>query len=422
MERYQRGLSSVFLTSVVLAAVVLCLGFALLKGARHLSVLCLSVLGTMACLKVWATVGKSNVSYTLNAGRTRLFPGDVLHLRLAVENRKFLPLSFEAHIPVDPGLRIDGGGTLPAGRIDARGTLLWFESADLAWDLAAFRRGVHVVGPPVYETGDALGFYVNEDRTDGQIEVVVYPRIVHLHPLSIPRRLFFGTPGGESPVDDPVYILGTVDYHHSRPARYIHWKASARHSRLQEKVFEPTAQEKVLLVVDVAGFSGEPGASGQDPEAAPEQGLEDVFERTIEVVASLAAMLDRRGCAVGLATNGTVRGGSCLVPVARNPFQMTAILETLARVTSHPDMPVIELIRKSPSVRGGTTCVYFCRRPGSETDAARSLFRRLRIPVVFLDSNDVLSRSSGASPGPGAAPYPGSSGMDRRAATREVGL
>ena len=75
-----------------------------------------------------------------------------------------------------------------------------------------------------------------------------------LGPLSLPRRDFFGVPGGESPVDDPVYILGTTDYQNGRPAKYIHWKASARHHRLQEKVFESTEQEKILLVVDVDQF------------------------------------------------------------------------------------------------------------------------------------------------------------------------
>jgi uncharacterized protein (DUF58 family) len=393
VERYQRGVSSVFVIWITLTLVVLCLGIALIKGARHLSVLCISILVTMGGLKAWTTAGKSNVHYEVEPGATRLFPGDLLHVRLVAENLKFLPMSFEAHIPFEPGLQLASGET----RLDARGTLLWFESSDLGWDLRAVRRGVYAVGPPVYETGDPLGFYVNENRTDGHFEVVVYPRIVHLRPFSLPRRLFFGTPGGESPVDDPVYILGTVDYHHSRPARYIHWKASARHNRLQQKVFEPTVQEKVLIVLDVAGFCGEP--------------LLQAFEQTIEVVASLAAMLDRQGCAVGLVTNGATKQGNCTVPIARNPFQMAAILETLARVTNRPDMAVTDLIQRNPSAQGGTTSVYFAHEANGETDAALSLFRSRRIPVVFLGSTRA-SALAVTTPGPG--------GLDDHAAMSEA--
>ncbi|MBW1691959.1 MAG: DUF58 domain-containing protein, partial [Deltaproteobacteria bacterium] len=49
-------------------------------------------------------------------------------------------------------------------------------------------------------------------------------------------------------------MLGTRDYQNWRPARHIHWKASASHNRLQEKVFEPSEQEKVLLAVEVSQF------------------------------------------------------------------------------------------------------------------------------------------------------------------------
>ncbi len=67
-------------------------------------------------------------------------------------------------------------------------------------------------------------------------------------------RELFGVPGVKSPVKDPVYILGTRDYQPSGPSRHIHWKASARHLKLQEKVFEPSEQEKVLLALEVGSF------------------------------------------------------------------------------------------------------------------------------------------------------------------------
>ena len=85
---------------------------------------------------------------------------------------------------------------------------------------------------------------------------------MHLAPFNLPKRDFFGVPGGESPVNDPVYILGTSDYHYGRPSKYIHWKASARYQRLQEKVFDSSEQEKVLFLIDVGEFAKVPCRRG----------------------------------------------------------------------------------------------------------------------------------------------------------------
>ena len=191
-----------------------------------------------------------------------------------------------------------------------------------------------------------------------------------LRPLSLPRRDFFGTPGGESPVNDPVYILGTTDYHHGRPSRFIHWKASARHDRLQEKVFEPTQQEKILLLVDVDRFSRCPS--------------EEAFERTLEVVASLAARLDRRGCAVGLLTNGTTKGASPYLPVSRSSSHLPAILETLARLERQPRETVAGMLWRRLEIPWGTTCLYFAFEEDDGARTAREDLRRRKVPVLLF--------------------------------------
>ena len=114
-------------------------------------------------------------------------------------------------------------------------------------------------------------------------------------------RDLFGVPGAKSPVKDPVYILGTRDYRPSGPSRHIHWKASARHLRLQENVFEPSQQEKVMLALEVRSF-------GKSTE-------KEAFEHTLEVIASLAVQLQDTGCAVGLVTNGVLTGGVKLLEI-----------------------------------------------------------------------------------------------------------
>ena len=203
------------------------------------------------------------------------------------------------------------------------------------------------------------------------IEVVVYPRLVPLKSLTAPRRDFFGSPGAESPVEDPVYILGTRDYQHGRPAKYIHWKATARHHKLQEKIFEPSAQEKMLLVVDVGQFS--------------RHGAEEAFERMLETVASVAVRLAERGCAVGLITNGRMTGeGSSIVSVTRNPRQMTILLEALARVRMEPARGLIDTFRLHLRVPWGISCLYFALEKDETAQMAREYFTQRRVPFLFF--------------------------------------
>ena len=137
------------------------------------------------------------------------------------------------------------------------------------------------MGPPSLAVGDLFGFYTREIKTQASVDIIVYPRLVEIKPLSLPRRAFYGIPGARSPVEDPVYIYGTKDYQPGSPARRIHWKASARHNRIQEKLCEPTEQEKILILLDVGPFA--------------EVRAEEAFERIIEAAALLRGMAGSAG-------------------------------------------------------------------------------------------------------------------------------
>jgi uncharacterized protein (DUF58 family) len=378
----QRRASSLFVTPLILCLVGLCLLAGLVNRAYHLTVLCLVVFAVTAGLRLWAQSSAAKMEWRLQVDKTRVFPGDCITVAISAENRGFLPLSFETSVPVSIGLDRHPG----IEPIHTENSLLWFQSLYVEWDLLALRRGVHTVGPANTATGDLLGFFVKENMGKEQIEVIVYPRLIPLHPFSLPKRDFFGIPGGESPVDDPVYILGTVDYHHGRPARHIHWKASARHDRLQQKVFEATKQEKILLVFDVDGFA--------------EEEDEGAFEEVLEVVASLAARIDRQGAAIGLFTNARVAKGSPIVPVTRNPFQMTAILETLARMQMRQGFPISEVLQTGPALSWGTTCIYFALSASDNTNRGRALFARRRTPLVLLTYSNICELRGKGSPGP----------------------
>jgi uncharacterized protein (DUF58 family) len=248
---------------------------------------------------------------------------------------------------------------------------LWHQTVKFHQDFVALRRGVYQVGPPRIRTSDFLGFFEREKRATDTIDIIVYPRLVSLRPIAIKRRDLFGVPGAKSPVKDPVYILGTRDYQPSRPSRHIHWKASARHLRLQEKIFEPSEQEKVLLTLDVGSF----GESNQ----------KECFEHSLEVVASLAVRLDGMGYAVGFAGNGTLKGSnSSNIPIARGPRQIPAILETLARMQTMPSGTMAQAIKQSLGSQRGVSCVHFCYEDDPSVSDMEKFFQKRQIPATFL--------------------------------------
>jgi uncharacterized protein (DUF58 family) len=367
METQERGVPTVFVIPLIQFFVGCLLFVALLYGKRDLVILTLLVLGLVTGVRVWTRISLSGLHCRSAVDKQKLFPDETLTLHLKAENKKFLPIWLQVIIPARGLIHLPTRDTI----LRKESSLLWFQRTRFYWELTAQRRGVHHIGPFHILAGDLFSFFTREKRMDESYEIIVYPRMVPIKPFSLPRRDFFGIPGARSPVQDPVYILGTRDYQHGQPAKYIHWKASARHNRLQEKVLESTQQEKVLLVVDADPFV--------------KHNAEKEFERTLEVVASLAARLDRKGHAVGLLTNcGVVGRRSGIVPMSRNHQQLPTLLEVLARVQMKSQGTIMDLLRDGLTLTWGSSCVYFSYEADGTIATAQEYFRRSKAPVIFF--------------------------------------
>ncbi len=359
-------LTSIFLLAPGLVFAGGLLFVALLNRQHLLIVLSLLILGTAACAKLWTAASRSRLACRSAIDRKRLFPGERLALTVEVANRSFLPVALRVAAPAD-------GFIGPSGESEANGEagLLWYQTVAFHWTLTASQRGVFRLGNHRCTAGDLFGFFAATRTAGDAREIVVYPRVVPTARFPLPRRDFFGMPGAESPIRDPVYILGTREYQPGRPAKHIHWKATARHHRLQEKLFEPTEQEKILLAVDVEGFA--------------RHGAVREFERTLEAVASVAVRLDREGCAVGLIVNGVVEGrGEFAVPIGRHPQQLPALLELLARLGIKATVPLGEALRAGNHLPWGVSCVCFACENDARTASVLNDLGRRRVPAILV--------------------------------------
>ena len=155
------------------------------------------------------------------------------------------------------------------------------------------------------------------------------------------------------------------------PSRRIHWKVSARHNRLQEKLCEPAEQEKLLILLDVDEFENE-------------QAMED-FEKSLEVIASLVLQMNRRGIAVGFATNGNMPGGgSKIIPISRSTQQIEFLLESLARIGVKKAGLIADILLRGYQIPWGVSSIYFaCNRCG-QFRSAMAFMRHRNIPIRFV--------------------------------------
>ncbi len=367
MQEYEDRLPSLFVIPLMQLFVGLFLFIALLNRQWGLTVLTLLVLITVKGAKVWSKSSLAGIKCYSVADKMRAFPGETITLNVRVENSKFLPIWVRMKVPVHGSLHPSGSDT----SLTKESGLLWYQRVSLQWELTAQRRGWHRIGPPNLTAGDLLGFFTQKREESESLHVIVYPRLVPLKTISIPRRELFGSPGAKSPVQDPIYILGTREYQPWQPARYIHWKASARHNRLEQKVCEPTTQVKVLLIVEVDQFAS--------------SNMEESFERTLEIVASLAVQLDSQGYALGLATNGRISGGDLSVlPIARTPQQLSDILEVLARLQMKSKGDLVNLLKHGLELPRDLSCVYFSYEKNDTAIATTEFFAQCKIPMVSI--------------------------------------
>ena len=368
MKADEYRLPTVLIIPLIQLFVVIFLFMALLNGQRELTVLGIVVLTILAGTKIWSRLSPVKVHQETMLDKLRGFPGETFIFSTRVRNAKILPVL--AQLAVSFSKDFQSADKQPAA-LKKSCSLLWYQEANFRWHLKALRRGVYRIGSAELRVGDPFGFHSRKPDTVSPIDVIVYPRLIPLKPVRLPRRYLFGIPGSKSPIEDPVYVYGTREYQSGRPARYIHWKASARLARLQEKICEPASQEKILVIVDVTRFA--------------ELGAHAEFEKILEVAASAAVHFDRLGFAVGLVTNGELKGGgTSVLPIGRGTQQIPKILEILARLQMTPAADLGEVLRRSLKLTWGTTAVSLSYDSGESCKEIFAFFNHRRGPIVSV--------------------------------------
>lgn len=338
-------------------AVALCTGgLALLFPVRWLLYLVYVYLLLLLAAYLWVR----SVGPRLRLERRLAAPwaevGDELEEHWSLHNQAALPLLW---------LEIDDDSTLPG--YNARRVAACEAHRSEHWRTGARcdRRGVYRLGPLTARIGDPLGIVRYSWREEHARQLVVYPPLVRLPPLPLPR----GRRGGLAQADLlQLYATPSVgavrDYTPGDPPGRIHWPFVARHQRLIVKEFDQERAGALWLVLDLAAAAYPPGSvamtAGRPLDTYVQRSV--VSERPIEVMppslvdlavtltASLAAQVLAEGRTVGLLCDD---GRRRLVPPGSGMRQLWQILNELVDSEATGRQSLGDLLRRGWGPREG---------------------------------------------------------------------
>lgn len=354
-----------FSISLVLTGFVLFL--ALANSLSGLSAVTAGIFILMSATRLWAVFSLARLGADVGCDRDRLFPDEDFVIGIELENRKPLPVWVSLELPA-PRTFVPAEGGEDGRGIRSETGLLPYEKLKGRWTYVAKKRGVYSLGPMVLRSGDLLGLHRKEKTLFWRKEIVIYPKLRPIAGPELSFREYFGIHPSKGLVEDPAWYAGTRDYSGTRPAKNIHWKASARLDSLQEKIFEPTSHRKVFFLLDGHGFL-------RDRD-------EEEFETALEVVGSLAARSAETGASFGMATNLEVGNFAPVLPLGRGPEHLGRLLELLARTRPEAGENIISLLEKGGI--GGVGYVVCAREADEKTRRYFDLPSVKRNRMIFL--------------------------------------
>jgi len=306
--------------------VVICIAVAAISRAPALIVLAFGSLITLIVVEITGRLALAAVDARVTLLPDRIVAGELPVATVEVTNRKPLPLPWlDARLflveGVEPPNPAPGS---PRGWIDFGFPMRGRERVLVRLPVRVPARGAYAIGPLRLRAGDWLGFTQTERTISLAPEIIAYPTPLSARDRALASlRPLAETATRRGLVPDPLRFRGVRPHRRGDARKEIHWKASARLSELQTKLYEPATSLDSIYLVNVASY--EQYWIQADPEAA---------ELVVSAAAELIRLAAAAGRQVGLVTNGLdnlthERPRSAL---GRGPRSLTRSLEILARL------------------------------------------------------------------------------------------
>lgn len=316
---------------------------------------------SLTCLvllsSAWGSHSLDQVTYRRKWRYRRGFPKEKFDVRIEIQNRKILPISW-VHIkdpwPLQAGPEDEN--ELAPSYIRDQGILVnlcslrWHERVQRTHTLLLRKRGVYAVGPAELSSSDIFGLFNQEQIQPKQEYITIFPELLPVNFHLLPTENPFGNQRSQRRLfEDPNIPIGVRPYQPMDDLRRIHWPATARSGNLQVKVYQPVSAQVMIVCLNVSTASQ--AWMGTDSE---------MLEQLVKIAATLAYQGVQDGYAVGLISNGCLAHAdtSFNIQPGRSKGQLAHLLQALASVTPYISSPFENyLIKTLPKLPYGAILV-----------------------------------------------------------------
>jgi uncharacterized protein (DUF58 family) len=256
----------------------------IITPSRAWIVLIFSLGGTLAAGYCWARQMADNVALTREQHYNWVHVGDLLEERFTLTNRSFLPVVW---------VEVDDRSDLPGYAARSVRSAGGYQTMEWRIEGICRRRGLFTLGPWQAHISDPFGLFLITFDYPETRSILIYPPVVHLPTLPLPKGAATGT-GRTSrrALDVTTNAAGVRQYAQGDSLNRIHWPSTAHLDRLMVKTFdlEPSGDLWIVLDLEAAVQAGD--------------GEESTEEYGVILAASLADKTLRENRAVGLAAYG----------------------------------------------------------------------------------------------------------------------
>jgi len=301
--------------------------------------------------------------------------GDRLRERFVVSNNSRWPVLW---VETEDHSDLPGYQASRVETVTSRGGKAW-------WDAQAVckRRGLYTLGPVTMRTGDPFGLFTATWTNPKTQTFLVYPPIVDLPGLDLPRGMLPGAARSSFRTQNITpNVSGIREYLPGDSLNRIHWLSTARHGELMVKEFDLEPSGNLWIVLDLDASV----QAGQDEESTEEY--------AVSIAASLAFKMLEQNKSVGLIAYGQ---NQVVIPPDRGRRQLGHILRELATAKATGIYPLEHVVTQLGSNfgRGMTIAVITPSTDRGWMAAMLSMMRRGLSPAaIVLDAE-----SFGGKPG-----------------------
>lgn len=225
----------------------------------------------------------------------------------------------------------------------------------------------------LFRAGDPFGFFTVQQDYNDTISFLVYPPVVELPGLTLPRGAVAGsTSGGARALQITNTAGGVRNFQPGDSFRKIHWPTTAhRGGDLYVKEYDLERSSDLWIVLDLQQGT----VFGEEEESTEEY--------AVRVAVALANKVLRENRAVGLVAYGAQQ---VVIAPDKGGGQFHRILSELAAVASDGELPLAEVLDLvGPSLgRGSTVAVITASADPAWVRSATNLMQHGLAALVFI--------------------------------------